>query len=92
MTKKFIKGEIVKILESQEKKYIGKFGEIIYIADIQPRVYPYLNNKGIYFMIKLFHKEKGKISANKLFFRNQISHISKKMQEEFLAKELAEKL
>jgi hypothetical protein len=92
MTRKFVKGEIVKILDYREKRFIGKFGEILLIAEVEPHMLPFMEYKKIYYLIKIFHKEKKKISFGRLLFRNQISHISKKIREEILAKELAEKL
>jgi hypothetical protein len=96
MTRKFVKGEIVKIGESDNKKIIGKFGKIIYIASINSHPFPFMNKKRVYYLIRRYERpENGnaqKKMFSKLFYRNQISHVSKKIQEEFLAKELAEKL
>jgi len=72
MTRKFVKGEIVKILDYREKRFIGKFGEILLIAEVEPHMLPFMEYKKIYYLIKIFHKEKKKISFGRLLFRRPL--------------------
>jgi len=85
MTRKFRVGEIVRIKKAylkrnpNEKKLIGIYGRIIYTAEIESHM-----------IVQLIRKhDRG---FNKLFYRDEISHVPKEIKENFIAKELAEKL
>jgi hypothetical protein len=94
MTRKFVKGEVVKIERAIRKRYlyddlVGKYARISSVFTTRRA----FSNKReyFYFFIKFLNDKK---MGNRLLlvYRNEISHVSKKIEEEFLAKELAEKL
>ena len=86
MTRKFVKGEMVKIEKTIVKRnrfyknLIGKYARITYVTYIH-------NWTSSSFFVKFLDTNK-----TRLVYKNEISHVSKKIQEEVLAKELAEKL
>jgi hypothetical protein len=90
MTRKFRVGEIVKANKSVRKRFVnsalicrivGKLGKIT-------STYSNFNDRHIYYRV-VFNKFSGDYFV---FYRNEISHISKSRKDEFIAERVAEQL